>query len=391
MAATLGFGACSPWLIERLERPAGRLPLASRLALRDTARARSRNGPIITAILASFAATVALAAYTASADASAAAHWQPWLQPDQLYLQGEAAKAGPEVAKALGAIAAAPIPGIGSNERQVWLSLGTGSDPNQVIYNATVGDAELLYALGAESATDELNRGAVILLTAKPSDTARVTVHITDTQGAEIDTRELPAVVVATGLTTSDLPQAVMSAQTAARLNLVAGINDRWVVRLPHRVTDAEVAKAGAIAATYPDTWVDASLGPPRAGEGFRIATLIASILLALSVTGVAVALGEAESRPDQRTLLALGADPQLRRWVAAARAASIALLAGALAIPAGLLPVWGLLASRKAPFVVPVPEVIVAVVVLPLLATIGALLFSRPIPSWSAFRDLTR
>ena len=43
----------------------------------------------------------------------------------------------------------------------------------------------------------------------------------------------------------------------------------------------------------------------------------------------------------------------------------------------------------RKAPLVVPVPEVLAAVVVLPLLAVVGALLLSRPIPSWSAFRDL--
>jgi hypothetical protein len=162
-------------------------------------------------------------------------------------------------------------------------------------------------------------------------------------------------------------------------------------VRLAHDVTEADLAKAGSIAGAYPDTWADAALPPQVAGAGFRLVMLAASLVLALSVTGVAVALGEAESRPEQRTLLALGAHPQLRRWVAGARAGSITLLAGVLAIPAGLLPVWGLLASRGSPLVVPVPEVLTALLVLPILAIIGTVLLSRPIPSWAAFRDLSQ
>ncbi len=164
--------------------------------------------------------------------------------------------------------------------------------------------------------------------------------------------------------------------------------------RIPYRwasTTSEASARAGDIAGAYPDTWADAAIPPRLAGEGFRWLMIGASLLLALSVTGIAVALGEAESRPEQRTLLALGAQPGLRRWVAAARAGSIALLAGVLAVPAGLLPVWGLFASRNAPLAVPVPEVLAAVVALPVLAVLGTLLLSRPIPSWSAFRDLAR
>lgn len=105
-------------------------------------------------------------------------------------------------------------------------------------------------------------------------------------------------------------------------------------------------------------------------------------------LTAVAVALGEAESRPEQRTLLAIGADPGLRRRIAASRAGVIALLGGLLAVPAGLLPIWGLLASRGYPLVVPIQEVAGAVVLLPLLAIAGTWLLSRPIPDWSAFRN---
>ncbi|HEX7400424.1 MAG TPA: FtsX-like permease family protein, partial [Candidatus Limnocylindrales bacterium] len=386
---TLGFGACSPWLLERLERPAARLPLASRIALRDTARARSRNGPIVTALLASFAVTVALAAYSASQDATAAARWRPWLLPDQIFMQGEGvARGGPEAARALGAIAAGPILGAGSADRSVWISPVNSNDVNQGIQNVTVGDGELLKALGAESAASDMVDGAVVLLAEKPTDESRVTVHVMDNQGAEVDSVTLPARVVVTGIGAGDLPGAVLSATTATRLGVSAGLSDRYVIRLGHPVTDADLARAATIAAQYPDTYADASRGPSRPGEAFRMAMLVASLLFALSVTGLAVALGEAESRPEQRTLLALGADPRLRRRIAAARAGVIAVLAGALAVPAGLLPIWGLLSSRGAPLVVPLPEVVAALAVLPLLAMAGTLLFSRPIPDWSAFRS---
>ena len=389
---TLGLGACSPWLLEQLERPAHRLPLASRIALRDTARARSRNGPIVTALLAGFGATVAVAALAASQDAVTAANWRPFLAPDQILIQGEGVlTAGPEAAKALGAVAAGPVAYIGREDRFVSIFRGKSTDPNQSTQNIGVGGSELLRALHAESAAVDLANGAVILLAEKPAAITQVTLVVTDAAGAEVSRVALPARAVATGIGPGDLPEAVVSTDTAARLGLAGaegGRAGRFVIRLDHRVTDADLGRAAAVAAETPDTWADASTGPARPGEAFRLVTLIASLLVALSVTGIAVALGEAESRPEQRSLLALGADPRLRRRIAAARAGVISVLAGTLAIPAGLLPVWGLLASRGYPLVVPVPEIVAALAVLPLLAVVATLFLSRPIPPWSAFRE---
>lgn len=384
---TLGFGACSPWLLVRLERPAARLPLSARIAVRDTARARSRNGPIVTALLASFAATVALAALMVSMDAKNAASWSPWLRPDQIYMQGEGVVAfGPGAAQALGAIAAAPIPGAGSETRTIWIG-GDSAGVNLDIQNVTVGDAELLKTLGAEEATADLSAGSIVILQKRSSGLTRATIHIQDEQGTEIEQVGIPARVVATGIDTMDLPGAVISTATAARLGVPPGKAGRYLIRLGHPVREEDLAQAAAIAAGSPDGWADAALGPPRSGDGFRIAMLIASLLFALSVTGVAVALGEAESRPEQRTLLALGANPRVRRRIAAARAAVISLLAGVLAVPAGLLPIWGLLLSRGAPLVVPVPEIVSALVILPLVVVVATFVLTRPIPSWSTFR----
>jgi len=387
---TLGFGACSPWLLGQLERPAGRLPLASRIALRDTARARTRNGPIVTALLAATAATIALAAYQVSLEASNLAHFRPPFLPDQIYMNGPGiAMAGPQAVQQLHATAGAIIPGAGSDSRFVWISPGESSDPNDplVTQNVTVGDAELLRALGADAAVADLEAGKVVVLTEKPTELATVTIHIQTTDGSKIANVVAPARVVALGVTAEDLPGAVISLATAARLEISAGHGDRYILRLGHPVTDGEIAAVGAIAAQYPDTWSFTARPPEVAGGGFRVVLIGASLLFALTVTGIAVALGEAESRPEQQTLLAVGADPRLRRRITAARAGIIALLGGLLAVPAGLLPIWGLLLSRRAPLVVPGPEVVAVVALLPVLAIVATWLFSRPIPDWSAFR----
>jgi putative ABC transport system permease protein len=412
----LGFGAASPWLLERLERPAAHLPLASRIALRDTARARSRNGPIVTAILASFAATVAVAAYSSSNDAANAARWQPWARPDQMLVEGPgAAQRGPEAARQLGAIAAGPILGL-TEASGGWVVfrggpsvLGAdGTVAPKTFYSITAGDDELLRAMGAEAAKADLAAGKVVLLASKPAEIATVKVLSDDGTG-ERTIGELPARVLVTSLEEGMLPTAIVSPATADRIGLVNGTSERYLLRLDHPVTDDDLARAAAIVADDPEcsrppsepqppgcstpgsgTWVDASRPPGHPDAAFRLFALIASLVLALSVTGIAVVLGEAESRSEQRTLLAIGADPRLRRRIAAARAGVLAVLAGILAVPAGLLPIWGLLLSRGSPLVVPIPEVLAALVVLPAIAILGTLIVARPIPSWSAFRGPT-
>jgi putative ABC transport system permease protein len=388
---TLGFGACAPWLLEQLERPSRRLPLAPRIALRDTARARSRSGPIVTALLAAFAATVALSAYQSSVEASNLAHFQPPLQPEQIQVEGAGASAaGAAIAHELGAVAAGPIRGAGSEGQVIWLSPKNSNDPNARLSTqyVTVGDAELLQALGGASAVASFEGGAVVLFSDQPSELAEATIHIDAPDGASSRTAVVPAVVVQR-IATGNLPGAVVSASVAQRLGIAAGHNEQnYIVRLAHAPTDVEVTAAAAIAAGYADTFITTARPPGIAGGDFRWVLIGLSLLFALTVTGIAVALGEAESRSDQRTLLAVGADPRVRRRITAARAGVIALLGGLLAVPAGLLPVWGLLASRGAPLVVPLPEVIGAIAVLPLLAIGAAWLLGRPIPAWGAFRQ---
>ncbi|MEM6676213.1 MAG: alpha/beta fold hydrolase, partial [Planctomycetota bacterium] len=99
-----------------------------------------------------------------------------------------------------------------------------------------------------------------------------------------------------------------------------------------------------------------------------------------LAVLLVATALSAADAADDLRVLEAVGAPPRVLRRRAAAHTAYLALLGCALAVPAGLIPAFGVvaLADVDVAFVVPWREVALAVVTLPLLSHAATLWFDR-------------
>lgn len=412
IVGVLGFGACSPWLIERLEAVGQRLPTSARIAFRDTARARSRSAPIVTAMLSGMAATIAIAGFAASYSAKTAAEWKPGVRPDQLIVVGDDARAaGAALAAELDAVAGAPAPSLSgptgseTNVAVFFSVVGPGapdrSSPDSewdYVSRATTGDATLLSALAADSAAAALAAGKVVVLTDSPHIIDEVLIQVdrwdplNPESGPPTEQYVLPAQAVAVGVDPEwgIAPGAVLPSQVVSELNLVASEDyEPYLIRLGHAVAEADLSRAGGIVAAYGSTQVIAATGPDRTPDLLRWVVTAVSLLLALSITAIAVALGEAESRADQRTLLAVGADPAIRRRIAAARAGVLAVLAGLLAVPAGLLPAWGLLASRDVPLLVPVDAIVVAALILPLAAIVGALLLSRPIAPWSAFRDV--
>lgn len=76
ISGVLGLGACSPWLLSLLARLAAPLPLAWRLAARDSGRFRARNGPVVLAVLAGLSVSVMLSSIVGSVDSMVAAQAQ---------------------------------------------------------------------------------------------------------------------------------------------------------------------------------------------------------------------------------------------------------------------------------------------------------------------------
>lgn len=403
VASVLGFGACSPWLLERLERPARRLPLAARVALRDTARARTRNGAIVTAVLACVVVTIALATILASGRAHAEASWRPDVALDSLMVRGrETETVGPRVAQALGAVGwGADRWALEDEDLRFELVMPLRSPDEHGDTEASayivVGDEHLLTAYHGGSALQAFRDDAVVWL---ESDSPALAVTGSEARlvrwaGDHAEVVATVPVTVAPYAADRRLAEdehatsrVVMSEGTAAAVGIpvepAQGL--QYLVRLDHHVTAADVDRADrAAAAVDASTYISSPLMPPDQMLPVRLGLLVASLLAALTVTGIAVALGEAESRPEQRTLLALGAPRGLRRRITGARGLVIVALAGALAIPAGLLPALGVVRQQGYPVALPWPEIAIALVGLPLAALAGGLLLGRPLPEWSA------
>ena len=379
----VGFSATSPWLLDQLGRLAPRLPLSPRLALRDVARFRTRNGPVIAAVLASLAASVGLGATVSALQHNEARSYRPLLADDQLLVDGPAAsQIADELRDALPVAAAAPL-----TRTELTPASRRGLDaparPGPVV---AVGDADLVRAIGAgEDAVSALQSGAVLVL--QDAGDAGFTSPLglaTLRQTASIHRASLDPNPLA-------LPDVVVRPETFRRLSGAPPRPDdhpaAWLVRLDRPVTDEHFAKARQIAAAFAHTTVEVEPGPPDTLVLER-ATLAISVVIALVIVSVALALGAAETRADQRILIAVGADPRLRRRMAAGRAALLAGLGAVLATPAGLLPVWGLARAATAGaarglFVVPWDTLAVTLVGVPLVATFGAWILTRPASPW--------
>lgn len=411
ITGVLGFGACSPWLLERLEGVARRLPLSPRVALRDTARARTRNGPIVTAVLASVAATIALAAVMASQEAQRLQWWRPEVASDSMMIRGRAPEtAAARVAEVMGAVGIAPDRRPESMEGDWYAELAMpllepdpSDDRTEGWAWIRIGDESMLRASHGEAGLEAFRAGTTVILQspadaangwALTGDSARVVRREYDERTGQsqlIDLGELPVLLLPGRADTDLATVALMPTAVADAHGLVTDpAQVQTIVRLDHDLTQADLDRAGAIAtAVDADAYINGPLPPPDPMFAFRLVVLAAAIVAALTVTAIAVALGEVEARSDLRTLVALGAPSGVRRRITASRGMVIAALAGLLAVPAGLLPVWGALGPLGWPIVVPIPEVIGALLVLPLAAVAGGWLLGRPLPEWAARRDV--
>src|SRR5690606_36991973 len=117
---------------------------------------------------------------------------------------------------------------------------------------------------------------------------------------------------------------------------------------------------------------------PAGHSRDMQIGTVAVGTVLSLSVLGLVAALSRAEMTAEMSSLHTLGISPGRRRRLGAAAAGGLALVAGALAVPTGLVPAIAFLEAKHTTGVDPeivVPWAVIAgqVVGLPLLlATFG-------------------
>src|SRR5690606_20145279 len=366
----LGLGAASPWLVDQLARWLGtRVPVGVRLAMRDTARFRSRTSPIVMAIVAGLGLSVAAGGALESVEAGLARDYRPQLAPEQLLIGGPApAPVAAALRERLPVAADGPYTVVAPVDAS-----GSGRPLPQYV---TVGGERLLDALGApEEAGRALVAGEVLVLRQAGGPEPPV-------EQAELIA---PAGVreVTLDLAPEAVPPILLSAETLERSGVArAREATGWLVRLTGPV-ERHLALARETAERFGQT-VTVETGPPAIDSAaIQIGATAGAGVLSLLIVGVGLALISQEARRDDSVLTVVGAPPRVRRGLAAARAGTLTLLGGLLAVPAGLLPVWGLTAASRSgatsQLALPVPSMVAVAVLVPALAAGAAWVLTRP------------
>lgn len=404
----LGAGLTSPWLLERIGRLAPRLTVGARLAVRDAARFRTRNGPLVTAGMAALAGAITVASLLGSLEQQAQDRYTPGLGDDELMIEGDRAEeAAAAIAERWGS-EPVELPRVGAFVAPTAMS---GAFERALPAGVTVATPETLRTMtgDADQGTPP-DDAAIVVLPPDGADGPATADGVPDTivlqvsrsvpAGAahETDEVELPATAVVADaersgalLPTVAIPETLLEEHDVPVTGgtQTGGTEEpagRWLLRFEHPVGDdlAEAAAALATATVGDAAHVQVEGGPPTPWTSLRALGLALGLIAGLAIVAVAVALAAAEARSDLRTLTAVGADRRTRRRLAVGRALVLCGLASALAVPVGMLPPVLLAGVVAAELRVHVPWVTLGVVliVVPALVALGAAAAARREPS---------
>jgi putative ABC transport system permease protein len=150
-----------------------------------------------------------------------------------------------------------------------------------------------------------------------------------------------------------------------------------WLIQAPASLTAQQISAAQQLALGYGAT-VETRSSLPDLGDFATGATAL-GILIAFGVLAASVGLIRSEAARDLRTLTATGASSATRRLITSATAAALGLLGAALGLTAAIIAglAWAH-ASLSVTFgVLPLSDVLILLIGLPLLAAAGGWLFA--------------
>jgi putative ABC transport system permease protein len=174
----------------------------------------------------------------------------------------------------------------------------------------------------------------------------------------------------------TDAPSTVITEYAVRKYHMRPQLSG-WLIQAPAPFTAAQIRAALHVTLAYQAPLAIAS-GGPDFGEIAGVGTAL-GILIALGVLAASVGLIRSETGRDLRTLAATGASTTTRRTITAATAAALGLLGAALGLAFALVVslVWAH-ASLSALFGdVPLTDLLILLIGLPLVATAGGWLLA--------------
>lgn len=429
--AVVGLVVATPSLLGLLARAGGLLPLAMRIALRDASRNRTAAAPAVSAVMAavlgSVAVGVALASYdrqnvddyrslyrpgdvavvtaeggTTAAPAATAA-LRTTLTPDRVYTVDRLMCGGGPCAVVPRMPVARECPyrlALGQrhldaaeqraarHDRRCAGAVGWVSwqDPTLVVDAADAGTLLHLPPADADRVAAALRTGAVVVDDPGYIDNGRVTLTVTD---GVVDAGP-GRTVTAPGFALPQRPAApvtLMTAQTARTL----GLTHAPFLTVATGATVPSLDQEDRLRAVLGD---GASLyverGRPEPDDRALLVLAVVAGVVTLGAAAIATGLAAVDGRADLTVLAAVGASPRVRRGLSLSRSGVIAGLGSLLGTLAGLGAGLGAIAMINRfgaeswpaptpfPLTVPWPNVAVALLVVPLIAMLGAGLLAR-------------
>jgi putative ABC transport system permease protein len=186
-----------------------------------------------------------------------------------------------------------------------------------------------------------------------------------------------PAIQTVSGLPGgTSAPNTVITEYAMSKYHLQPGL-DGWLIQAPAPLTAAQISAARHLALAYQVT-VETRSNAPTLGEFAGGATAL-GIVIALGVLAASVGLIRSETARDLRTLTAAGAGAGTRRMITAATAAALGLLGAILGMAGAVIAVlaWAHNSLSAMFGDVPLSDVLILLVGLPLIAAVGGWLLA--------------
>jgi putative ABC transport system permease protein len=389
----LGLVLCTPTLVGLIARFGRFLPLAPRIALRDTARNRASAAPAISAVMAAVAGSVALAIYFGATNHRDMGTYVPSVPPGYVSIGAPDAAKDPAATDALpqkgmadavrGALPAAQLVRINGAfcRADQPKTRSCGLDPQLPVshkcpyiekdrplsaaeqkaahrdrrcnnettwssgftFGLVVDDGPAVAALTGASGDDTaaasavLRAGGAVVTDSRYVENGRITFAITvfdeGTSSAEPATISIPGYALSTGIKRYG---AIVSTGALAR----TGMTSRPVglVAATSRIpTQAEEdALRAALRPLAGNLQVSVERGRQLPTNPTALILAIASGLITLGAAGIATGLAAAEGRAELATLGAVGASPRVRRALSLSQSGVISGLGSLLGAVAG-------------------------------------------------------
>lgn len=416
----VGVALVAPTCLALLARATQPAPIVVRLALRDLARYRARSGAALGAISLSVLIAVIICVIAAARFGNPVDYVGPNLASNQLVAYPQRAPTTPNAPclhepGGCGTLTGAQIASMAAQARGIAALLGsrdivkleiTDSSPQRAtsgrnwegaVYVAT---PQLLRAYGITTA--QVSPDADIL-TMRPGLSSATKMQLdygaykfgppgADSPCSPSSCLANPKIQeVSTLPSGTSAPNTVITEHAVRELHLTTSTAG-WLIQTPGSLTASQISVAQHAAAAAGLT-VETRNSIPTFAEIISVATIF-GMLLALGILAMSVGLLRSETASSLRTLTATGASGTARRAISAATAGALALTGAVVGTAAGYIAAIGFFRTSHLDTLsslssIPVANLLLILVGMPLIAVIGGWLLAGREPTAIAHRPI--